>query len=279
MGQFLSVAIAIGVPLAAGLGVGLSIKDDVRGWYKTLRKPSWTPPDWLFGPVWTVLYTGMGYASYLVWKEGGGSLPLSLYGIQLVMNLAWSPLFFKKHEIGFALLDITALLGVLGATIIEFNKVSPTASYLLLPYLAWTSYATALTASIYKKNPQARGKQSEKARKQVEDAASTVGDKASELASSVGEKANELADKVQGKSNTDKAEDKANEAKDKTKDAASDAKGAAKDVGNAASEKSKAAGDKASGLASDAKEKTKDAADDVGGAAKDLKAKAESRFN
>jgi benzodiazapine receptor len=278
MGQFLSVAIAIGVPVAAGVGIGLTLKDDVKGWYKTLRKPSWTPPDWLFGPVWTALYTGMGYASYLVWKEGGGSLPLTLYGIQLVLNLAWSPLFFKKHEIGFALLDITALLGVLGATIIEFNKVSPTASYLLLPYLAWSSYATALTASIYKKNPQARGSQSEKARKQVEDAANTVGDKASELASTVGDKASELADKVQGKSNADKAGDKAEEAKNKTKDAASDAKGAAKDVGNSASDSTKKAGDKASAAASDAKDKAADVADDVGDAAKDLKNKAQAKF-
>ena len=75
--------------------------------YKTLRKPSWTPPDWLFGPVWTALYTAMGYASYIVYKNGGGALPLSLYGVQLLMNLAWSPLFFRSHEIGFALLDIT----------------------------------------------------------------------------------------------------------------------------------------------------------------------------
>ena len=75
--------------------------------YKTLRKPSWTPPDWVFGPVWTALYTAMGYASYVVYKNGGGALPLSLYGVQLLMNLAWSPLFFRSHEIGFALLDIT----------------------------------------------------------------------------------------------------------------------------------------------------------------------------
>lgn len=279
MGQFLSVAIAIGVPVGIGTCIGLSLKDDVRGWYKTLRKPSWTPPDWLFGPVWTALYTGMGYASYLVWKEGGGSLPLTLYGIQLVMNLAWSPLFFKKHEIGFALLDITALLGVLGATIIEFNKVSPTASYLLLPYLAWTSYATALTASIYKKNPQARGSQSEKARAKVEDAANTVGDKASELASNVSDKASELADRVQGKSNADKAGDKAEEAKDRTKDAASDAKGAAKDVGNSASEKTQKAGDRASEAASDAKGAAADAADGVGNAAKDVKNKAQAKLS
>ena len=73
--------------------------------YKTLRKPKWTPPSWVFGPMWTALYAMMGYASYLVWQNGAPHLPLTLYGIQLVMNLAWSPIFFKAKEIGYALLD------------------------------------------------------------------------------------------------------------------------------------------------------------------------------
>lgn len=245
MGQFLSVAVAIGVPLAAGLGIGLTIQEDVKGWYKTLKKPNWTPPDWAFGPVWTALYTAMGYASYLVWNNGGGSLPLTLYGVQLVLNLAWSPLFFKQKEIGFALLDITALLGVLGATIIEFKKVSPTASYLLLPYLAWSTYAAALTASIYKLNPKKRGKESENLRKQVQDAASAAGDKASELADKAGDKYTELSDKVQGKDAGDKAADKTDEAKNKAKDAGSEAKGAAKEAGDKASGTAKDLGNKA----------------------------------
>jgi TspO/MBR family len=75
--------------------------------YKSLKKPSWTPPSWLFGPVWTALYTAMGVASWLVWREGGGWVPLSLYGIQLLLNFAWSPIFFKQHDIGLALADIT----------------------------------------------------------------------------------------------------------------------------------------------------------------------------
>jgi benzodiazapine receptor len=214
MGHVLSVVAAIGVPLAVGVGIGLTVQDDVKGWYKTLKKPSWNPPDWIFGPVWTALYSAMGYASWLVWKNGGGALPLSLYGIQLLMNFAWTPIFFKKHEIGFALLDITALLGVLGATIVQFHKVSPTASYLLLPYLAWTTFATALTADIYKRNPRARGKKSEEARKQVEGAASSVADKAAEL-----------ADKVQGKDAASKVNDKARDAASKAEEAASQAKG------------------------------------------------------
>lgn len=105
---------------------------------------------------------------------------MSLYGVQLIMNLAWSPIFFKQHDIGFALLDITALLGVLTATVVEFHRlaiwqaaaasppdacvatlicyaphcrVSPTAAYLMVPYLGWTAFATALTFDIYQRNP------------------------------------------------------------------------------------------------------------------------------
>jgi benzodiazapine receptor len=75
--------------------------------YKTLKKPTWSPPNWLFGPVWTLLYTAMGTASWLVWKNGGGAVPLTLYALQAVLNFAWSPLFFREHEITFALADIS----------------------------------------------------------------------------------------------------------------------------------------------------------------------------
>ncbi|KAK9811304.1 hypothetical protein WJX72_001454 [[Myrmecia] bisecta] len=196
MGQAFSVLVAVGAPLAAGVGVGVSISKDVRGWYKTLKKPSWNPPDWIFGPVWTALYSMMGVASWMVWKNGGGLVPLGLYGLQLVMNLAWSPLFFKAHELGYALLDITALLGVLSATIVKFHEVSPEAAYLLLPYLGWTSFAAALTYDIYKKNPKHQGALSEKnvkqatgqAKAQAEGAASTVADKAQQTKEAAGAK-------------------------------------------------------------------------------------------
>jgi benzodiazapine receptor len=156
MGQNLSVVVAIGGPVAAGAVIGFAIKDEVKTWYKQIRKPSWTPPDWAFGPVWTALYAAMGYASWLVWSKGAGPLPLTLYGIQLAMNLAWSPLFFKAHNLTFALADITALLGVVAATIVEFHKVEPLAAQLMLPYLAWSTYAAALTANIWQQNPRER---------------------------------------------------------------------------------------------------------------------------
>ena len=75
--------------------------------YKTLKKPSWQPPNWLFGPVWTALYAMMGVASWMVWQKAGGAVPLSLYAVQLALNLAWTPLFFKKHQLTYALADIT----------------------------------------------------------------------------------------------------------------------------------------------------------------------------
>lgn len=124
--------------------------------YPTIKKPSWNPPNWIFGPVWSVLYTLMGYASWRVWKAGGGALPLSLYAGQLVLNFMWSPLFFKVHDLRAASADITALIGLLAATILEFSKVDKLAAQLLLPYLGWTTFAAALTWNIYLNNRQVR---------------------------------------------------------------------------------------------------------------------------
>lgn len=110
----------------------------------------------MFGPVWSVLYSTIGYASWRVWQAGGGPVPLGLYGAQLLLNFAWSPIFFKKHDLKLASYEITALLGMVGATIYEFNKVDPLAAKLMLPYLAWTSFATALTWNIHLNNPEVR---------------------------------------------------------------------------------------------------------------------------
>ncbi|XP_041072318.1 translocator protein-like isoform X3 [Carcharodon carcharias] len=92
------------LPNAGAISAYITQKE-IPGWYATLKKPSWCPPNWVFGPVWTTLYTGMGYGSYLVWKELGGFsdkalIPLGLYGIQLVLNWAWPPIFFGAHKMG-----------------------------------------------------------------------------------------------------------------------------------------------------------------------------------
>lgn len=127
----------------------------VDGWYVTLNKPSWNPPSWLFGPVWTLLYIMMAIAAWLVWRKGGWALqrwPLSLFVIQWLLNAIWTPLFFGMHLIGLALVDIVLLWIAIVATLAAFWRVSRPAAWLLVPYLMWVSFATALNFAIWQLN-------------------------------------------------------------------------------------------------------------------------------
>jgi tryptophan-rich sensory protein len=124
-------------------------------WYRALDKPPWTPPGWVFGPAWTALYLSMGVAAWLVWRERLGPralVPLALFGAQLVLNGLWSWLFFGLRRPGLALADIGALWLAIAATVVAFWGVRPLAGALLLPYLAWVSFATALNADIWRRN-------------------------------------------------------------------------------------------------------------------------------
>ncbi|XP_041985434.1 translocator protein-like [Aricia agestis] len=126
-------------------------------WYQTINKPSWNPPNWIFGPAWTVLYCGMGFASYMVWRDCGGFtnksiLPLTLYGGQLVINWMWTPVFFRLHQIGLALIHIIALDAAAAACTASFIAVNKNTVYFMVPYLAWLSFATALNYSIWQLN-------------------------------------------------------------------------------------------------------------------------------
>ena len=124
-------------------------------WYRALDKPAWTPPGWVFGPAWTLLYLSMGVAAWLVWRERLGQralLPLALFGAQLVLNGLWSWLFFGLRRPDLALADIVALWLAIAATIVAFWGVRPVAGALLLPYLAWVTFATALNADIWRRN-------------------------------------------------------------------------------------------------------------------------------
>jgi tryptophan-rich sensory protein len=127
----------------------------VGGWYQTLAKPSWNPPDWLFGPVWSMLYLMMAVAAWLVWRGHGwrAARPaLTWFGIQLALNVTWSFLFFGLHRPGLALVEIISLWLSILATGIAFRQTSVAASLLLVPYLAWTSFAVFLNFALWRLN-------------------------------------------------------------------------------------------------------------------------------
>lgn len=142
--------------VAVGAISGIATSSSVETWYSTLNKPSWTPPPWLFGPVWTTLYVLMAIAAWLVWKgsqQHPGARPaLTLFFIQLVLNFLWSPLFFGLQSPALGLVDIAALLIVLILTVIAFFRQSLWAGLLMVPYLAWVAYASALNYAIWQMN-------------------------------------------------------------------------------------------------------------------------------
>lgn len=114
-------------------------------WYDTLNQPTFAPPDWLFGPVWTVLYLFIAISGWLVWRQlGWRTVLIRLWLIQLALNALWMPLFFGLHMLGLALIEIGLLWIAIAACIVRFQPVSNVASWLLLPYLAWVTFAFAL---------------------------------------------------------------------------------------------------------------------------------------
>ncbi|NLD56212.1 MAG: tryptophan-rich sensory protein [Burkholderiaceae bacterium] len=123
-------------------------------------RPEWAPPSSVFGPVWTVLYALMGIAAWLVWRERhtpGSRRALLLFGAQLVLNTLWSWLIFAWHQGGLAFLDIVVLWLLIVLTIVDFWRIRPLAGALLLPYLAWVTYAAALNLAVWRLNPQLLG--------------------------------------------------------------------------------------------------------------------------
>ncbi|MEZ5410417.1 MAG: TspO/MBR family protein [Acidimicrobiales bacterium] len=142
---------------AAGL-VGVPFNQrSIDTWYARLRKPSFNPPNWVFGPVWTVLYLLMGVAAWLVWRSNGGRRRTSmiLFGLQLVLNAIWSPLFFGARRPAWALGEMGGLWVAVALTAARFWSVDKRAGGLFVPYLAWVSFAAALNAEIVRLN---RGK-------------------------------------------------------------------------------------------------------------------------
>lgn len=125
-------------------------------WYAGLRKPAWNPPNWIFGPVWTALYAMMAAAAWLVWRRGGfvaQRRPLALFLAQLVLNAAWTPLFFGLRRPALAFADILLLWLAIAATTLAFRRVQPLAAMLLVPYLGWVTFAAALNFALWRLNP------------------------------------------------------------------------------------------------------------------------------
>lgn len=126
-------------------------------WYKNLDKPDWRPPDWLFGPVWTLLYAMIAVAGWLVWLEAGlagAAVPLAIYAAQLVFNAAWSALFFGLKRPDLGMIDVALLWLSILATIVAFQPIHAGAAYMLIPYLIWVSFASVLNFSIMRRNPR-----------------------------------------------------------------------------------------------------------------------------
>ena len=141
--------------LCLGVGAlgGYVTAGSVTSWYPTLAKPSWTPPGWLFAPVWTTLYVMMAVAAWLVWRTQDRIAPaMVLFFSQLALNLAWSFLFFGARSPGMALMDIAFLWITLLLTIFAFFARSKPAGWLLVPYIAWVSFAASLNFAIWSLN-------------------------------------------------------------------------------------------------------------------------------
>lgn len=142
--------------------LGLAIATALTGiffrpgeWYETLRKPRWTPPNWLFGPVWSVLYIMMAVAGWLVWRAEGFGLAMVLWVAQLLLNGLWSALFFGARRMDLALVDVTLMWLSIAAFIAVASASSPIAAWLFVPYLVWVSIASLLNLTVLRLNPDA----------------------------------------------------------------------------------------------------------------------------
>jgi benzodiazapine receptor len=142
---------------ASGAGV-LAVNQTLQSWYVMLRKPEWNPPNWVFGPVWTALYSMMAISAWLTWRRRSEypvavRFALGWFGVQLVLNALWSWVFFAWRQPGWAFLEILILWFAIVKTIFWQRRVSPTAALLMVPYLAWVTFAATLNATIWRLNP------------------------------------------------------------------------------------------------------------------------------
>lgn len=150
-GDAVSLGIFLVIVFVVAAVGGAATASAIDSWYGGLVRPSWNPPAWVFGPVWTVLYVMIAVSGWLVWRDGGivkQAVPLGLFATQLALNALWSPLFFGLRNPALALVDIVLLDIAVVLCIVAFFRVKPLAAALLVPYLAWGLFATALNAAI-----------------------------------------------------------------------------------------------------------------------------------
>ncbi|HQW55150.1 MAG TPA: tryptophan-rich sensory protein [Saprospiraceae bacterium] len=150
--QILKLVVSILLPLGLGAIAGIFTAKAIPEWYATLNQPSFNPPNWIFGPVWTSLYILLGISFFLIWKQPATkerNRAISIFLIQLVLNFAWSFLFFYFHQIGLALIDIIVLWILIITMLILFYRIKPLAAYINIPYLLWVTFASILNASYF----------------------------------------------------------------------------------------------------------------------------------
>ncbi|XP_072379521.1 translocator protein-like [Diabrotica undecimpunctata] len=158
MAQILAPLILTILPNIGGIAGSFIVKNNMKSWYDTLKKPNLRPPKWAFAPVWTTLYCLMGYASYLVYESGNGlngvtAISISVYGINIIANWLWTPIFFGKKDIKLAFYDILLVdVTAIGAAVM-FYRINTIAGYLMIPYCLWQGVATLLNYFIWVLNP------------------------------------------------------------------------------------------------------------------------------
>ena len=148
----LKFLISLLLPLSLGAIAGMFTSQSVPEWYATLNRPSFNPPNWIFGPVWTTLYILMGISFFLIWKQEASKVrnrAILIFLLQLLLNFAWSFIFFFFNLIGLALVEIILLWISIVMMLVVFYKIKPVASYINIPYLLWVTFATVLNASYY----------------------------------------------------------------------------------------------------------------------------------
>ena len=153
MTKIVKLICSVAVCILIGFVGSFVTRDSVSTWYAELSRPSFTPPDWTFGVVWPILYVMMGISAFLIWNEGFDKrevkVALGIFGLQLILNGLWTPIFFGLHLIGVALIEIIMMWAAILLTIISFWKISKSAALLLLPYILWVRFAVILNASLF----------------------------------------------------------------------------------------------------------------------------------